>query len=119
MLIKILLEWSAKDLEMLQANIAFRLQHTNFSVLRLIPRPGNHTTLSFKIHNYNSKFKIKIYNLKSKFEIQSKFEIPIQNPKFKIYDRVHTNCELQFTISDVLPHFFPSVSYACDEKVQC
>ena len=34
-----------------QANIAFRLQHTKFSILRLILRPGNHTTLSFKIKN--------------------------------------------------------------------
>ena len=33
LLIKILLEWSEKDLEMLQANIAFRLRHTKFSVL--------------------------------------------------------------------------------------
>ena len=94
MLIKILLEWSAKDLKMLQANIAFRLQHTMFSVLRLIPRPGKHTTLSFKIQSQNSKFKINIYNLKSKFEIQSKFEIPSQNPKFKIYEHAHTNFEL-------------------------
>ena len=30
LLIKILLEWSAKDLEILQGNIAFRLQHTEF-----------------------------------------------------------------------------------------
>ena len=73
---------------MLQANIAFRLQHTTFSVLRLIPRTGNHTTLSFKIQNYNSKFKIKIYNLKSKFEI------PRQNPKYKIHEHAHTNFEL-------------------------
>ena len=29
--------------------------------------------------------------MKSKFEIQSKFEIPIQNPKFKIHDHAHTN----------------------------
>ena len=35
----------------IQANIAFRLQHTKFSVFRLILRPGNHTTLSFKIQN--------------------------------------------------------------------
>ena len=33
------------------ANIAFRLQHTKLSVLGLIIRPGNHTTLSFKIQN--------------------------------------------------------------------
>ena len=39
LLIKILLGWSAKDLEILQAqNIAFRLQHKKVSVLRLIPR---------------------------------------------------------------------------------
>ena len=79
---------------MLQANIAFRLQHLKFSVLRLLSRPGNHTTLYFKIQNENSKFKIKIYNLKSKFKIQSKFEIPSQNPKFKIYEHAHTNFEL-------------------------
>ena len=79
---------------MLQANIAFRLQHTEFSVLRLIPRPGNHTTLSFKIQNKNLELKIKIYNLKSKSEIQSKFEISSQNPKFKIYEHAHTNFEL-------------------------
>ena len=76
----------------IQANIAFRLQHTKFSEIRLILRPGNHTTLSVKI--YNSEFKIKIYNLKLKFEIQSKFEIPSQNPKFKIYEHAHTNFEL-------------------------
>ena len=35
----------------IEANIAFRLQHTQFSVIRLILRPGNHTTLSFKIFN--------------------------------------------------------------------
>ena len=35
----------------IKANIAFQLQHTKFSVLRLILRPGNHTTLSFKIQN--------------------------------------------------------------------
>ena len=35
----------------IQANIAFRLQHTKFSVHRLILRPGHHTTLSFKIQN--------------------------------------------------------------------
>ena len=78
----------------IQANIAFRLQHTKFSVLRLILRPGNHTTLSFKIRNLNSKFQIKVYSLKSDFEIQSKFEIPSQNPKFKIYEHAHTNFEL-------------------------
>ena len=83
LLIKILLEWSANDLEMLQANIAFRLQHIKLSVLRLIPRLW-----------YSSKFKIKIRNLKSKFEIQSKFEIPSQTPKFKIYEHAHTNFEL-------------------------
>ena len=62
---------------------------------------------------------MKIYNLKSKFEIQSKFEIPSQNPKFKIYEHAHTNFELWFIISDVLPHFFLFSFYACDEKVQC
>ena len=56
--------------------------------------PGTHTTLSFKIQNLNSKFKIKSYNLKWKFEIQSKFEIPSENPKFKIYEQAHTNFEL-------------------------
>ena len=35
-----------------------------------------------------------MYNLKSKFEIQLKFEIPSQNPKFKIYERAQTNFEL-------------------------
>ena len=35
---------------------------------------------------------MKIYNLKSKFEIQSKFEISSQNPKLKIYE--HANFEL-------------------------
>ena len=60
-----------------QANIAFQLQHTKFSALRLILRPGNHTTLSFKIQNWNSKFKIEIWNSvkirnsKSKSEIQN------------------------------------------------
>ena len=39
-------------------------------------------------------YKIKIPNLKSKFEIESKFEIPIQNPKFKIREHAHTNFEL-------------------------
>ena len=39
LLMKILVEWSAKDLEILQANnITFQLQHTKFSLLRLIPR---------------------------------------------------------------------------------
>ena len=94
MLIKNLLEWSAKDLKMLRANIALRLQHTKFSVPRLIRRPSNHTTLSFKIQNLNSKFTIKTYNLKSKFQIQSKFEILSQNPKFKISELAHTNFEL-------------------------
>ena len=37
---------------------------------------------------------MKIYNLKSKFEIQLKFEIPSQNPKFKIYEHAHTNFQL-------------------------
>ena len=37
---------------------------------------------------------MKIYNLKSKFEIQSKFEIPSQDPKFKIYEHTYTNFEL-------------------------
>ena len=55
----------------------FRLQHTKFSVFRLILRPGNHTTLSFKIQNLNSKFKfeilnpVKIRNSKSRSEIQN------------------------------------------------
>ena len=51
--------------------------------------------------------------------MQSKLEIPNQNPEFKIYERAHTNFELQFIISDVLPHVFLFSSYACDEKVQC
>ena len=34
-----------------QTNIAFRLHHTKFSVLRLILRPDNHTIFSFKIQN--------------------------------------------------------------------
>ena len=45
---------AAKDLEMLQANIAFPLPHKKWSVLRLItrlPHHGTHTTLSFKIQN--------------------------------------------------------------------
>ena len=37
---------------------------------------------------------MKIYNLKSKFEIQSKFEIPSQTPKSKSYEHAHTNFEL-------------------------
>ena len=65
----------------IQVNIVFGLQHTKFSVLRLILCPGNYTTLSFKIQN-------------SKFETQSKFEIPSLNPKFKIYEHAHTNFEL-------------------------
>ena len=56
LLIKILLEWSAKDLEMLQANIEFRLQHTKFSVLRLIPRLWYSYYLKFQ----NSKLKFEI-----------------------------------------------------------
>ena len=75
---------------MLLANIAFRLKHTKFSVLRLIQR----LWYSYYLKFYNSKFKIEIYNLKSKFEIQSEFEIPSQNPKFKIYEHAHTNFEL-------------------------
>ena len=83
MLIKILLEWSAKDHEMLQADIAFQLQHTKFSVLRLIPRLW---------YSYYLKFQ----NLKSKlkFEIQSKLEISSQSPELKIYEHAHTNFEL-------------------------
>ena len=76
----------------IQANIAFRLQYTKFSVLstEISTTPWLSYYLKFK----NSKFKIKIYNLKSKFEIQSKFEIPSQNPKFKIYEHARTNFEL-------------------------
>ena len=37
---------------------------------------------------------MKIYNFKSKLEIQSKFDIPSQIPKFKIYEHAHTNFEL-------------------------
>ena len=48
--------WSAKDLEMLQVDIAFQLQHTKFSVLRLMPRLW---------YSYYLKFQ----NLKSQFEI--------------------------------------------------
>ena len=59
LLIKILLEWSAKDLEILQAkNIALRLQRTKFSVLRIIPRFWCSCYLQFQ-------------NLKLKFEIQN------------------------------------------------
>ena len=91
LLIKILLEWSAKDLEILQVNnIVFRLKHTKFLVLRLIPR----LSCSYYLKFQNSKLKIKIYNLKSKFEIQSQFEITSQNPKFKIYEYGHNNFEL-------------------------
>ena len=67
---------------------------TAYTIFSTYYASGIHTTSSFKIQNYNSKFKIKIYNLKSKFEIQSKFEISNQNPKFKIYEHVHTNFEL-------------------------
>ena len=81
LLIEILLERSAKDLEMLRANIAFRLQQIKFLVLRLIPRLW---------YSYHLKFQ----NSKLKFEIQSKFEIPSKNPKFKIYEHAHTNFEL-------------------------
>ena len=64
MLIEILLGWSAKDLEISQAkNIAFRLQPTNFSVLRLISRA--YIWCSYCPTFYNSKFKIKIHNSKS------------------------------------------------------
>ena len=82
-------------------NIAFRLKHTKFSVLKLIPCLCAHTTLNFKIQNLNSKFKIIIHNSKSKFEISN------QNQKFKINEHALTNFELQFVISDVMPHFFP------------
>ena len=51
---------------------------------------GAHTSLNFKIQNYNSKFKIRNHKLKWKFEIQSKFEMPSQNPKFKIYEHAHS-----------------------------
>ena len=75
------------------------MYHSNYSIQNFQYSDWYHasvsnTTSSFKIQNENSKFEIKIYNLKSKFEIQSKFEIPIQNPKFKIYEHVHTNFEL-------------------------
>ena len=78
LLIKILLEWSAKDLEMLQANVAFRLQHTTFSVLRLIPRLWYSYYLKFQ----NSKSKFIIYNRNLKFSHNSQFQGKIRNPKF-------------------------------------
>ena len=51
LLITILLEWSAKDLEMLQANIAFRLQHTTLQHTTLQHTTLHHTTYYLKFQN--------------------------------------------------------------------
>ena len=37
---------------------------------------------------------MKIHNLKSKYEVQSKYKIPTQNPKLKSYEHAQTNLEL-------------------------
>ena len=55
----------------------------------------------------------KIHNSKSKFEIS------IQNQQSKIYEHALTNFELQFVVSEVLPHFSLLSFYARGEKVQC
>ena len=75
-IINILLGWLAKDLEIKQAqNIAFRLQHTKLSLLRLIPCLW-------------CLYYLKFENAKSKFQILN------QNQRFKIYESALTNFEL-------------------------
>ena len=56
MLIKSLLGWLGKDVEILQAqNIAFRLQYTKLSVLKLIPHLGQIQSGPYKILNLKSQ----------------------------------------------------------------